>query len=183
MAPVEIDHVPVAAVKRENLLPSLVPKTSILIKLSFVNFIFNYILSINYLLMYFIYTSYSPTSHRTCIIATNNFDLLYHWLIEYIILIFLYFISYFFRWNISIIYLTSLASNEIFKPSMISLMIIILASSTRSFFLFLDPMILYHNNIIKIRSFILDFHFCKDIELINTIYNSTNINITIFIVF
>jgi len=81
------------------------------------------------------------------------------------------------------IYVTSLASNEIFKPSMISLMIIILASSTRSFFLFLDPMILYHNNIIKIRSFILDFHFCKDIELINTIYNSTNINITIFIVF
>ena len=81
------------------------------------------------------------------------------------------------------IYVTSLASNEIFKPSIISLLIIILASSTRRFFLFLDPIILYQNILMKISSFILNFHFCTDIELINTIYNSTNINITIFIVF
>ena len=70
-----------------------------------------------------------------------------------------------------------------FKPSIISLLAIIIVSSMRSFFLFLDPMILSQNSLIKISSFILDFHYCKDIELINTVYNSTNINITIFIVF
>ena len=81
------------------------------------------------------------------------------------------------------IYVTSLASNEIFKPSVISLLAITIVSSTRRLFLFLDPIIISQNNLIKISSFILDFHYCKDTQLINTIYNSTNINITIFIVF
>jgi len=81
------------------------------------------------------------------------------------------------------IYVTSLASNEIFKPSIISLLAIMLVSLSRTVFLLLDPIVLSQNNLIKIRSFMLDFHYCKEIDLINTIYNTTNINITIFMVF
>jgi len=81
------------------------------------------------------------------------------------------------------IYVTSLASNEIFKPSIISLLAIMLVSLSRTVFLLLDPIVLSQNNLIKIRSFMLDFHYCKDIDLVNTIYNTTNINITIFMVF
>lgn len=81
------------------------------------------------------------------------------------------------------IYVTSLASNEMFKPSMISLLVIVIVSLSRTIFLLLDPIVLSQNNLIKIRSFIIDFHYCKDIELVNTIYNSTNMNMTIFMVF
>merc|ERR1711872_310152 len=81
------------------------------------------------------------------------------------------------------IYVTSLASNEMFKPSMISLLVIVIVSLSRTIFLLLDPIVLSQNNLIKIRSFIIDFHYCKDMELVNTIYNSTNMNITIFMVF
>merc|ERR1712099_89781 len=81
------------------------------------------------------------------------------------------------------IYVRCLASNEIFKRSIISLLAIMLVSLSRTVFLLLDPIVLSQNILIKIRSFMLDFHYCKDIDLVNTIYNTTNINITIFMVF
>merc|ERR1719348_301990 len=81
------------------------------------------------------------------------------------------------------IYVTSLASNEVFKPSILIIRVIILLSTIGLIFLVLDPIILIQNTLVKKRSLIKDFVYSTDMELINTIYNSTNINATIFIVF
>lgn len=81
------------------------------------------------------------------------------------------------------IYVTSLASNEIFKPSIVSMITIIVFSSTGLLFLLLDPIVLVQNTIIKRGLFMKTFVYSTDIELINTIYNSTNMNATIFMVF
>ncbi len=81
------------------------------------------------------------------------------------------------------IYVTSLASNEMFKPSIVYILTIIMISSIGTLFLFLDPIILMQNTLIKIRSFIKAFFCSRDIELISTIYRRSNMNLTIFIVF
>merc|ERR1712221_33590 len=78
------------------------------------------------------------------------------------------------------IYVTSLASNEIFKPSIVSIITIMVLSSTGLLFLLLDPILLVQNTIIKRGLFIKTFVYSTDIELINTIYNPTNMNATIF---
>lgn len=81
------------------------------------------------------------------------------------------------------IYVTSLASNEMFKPSILSLIAIVIVSVTGAVALICDPIILSQNTLLKISSFITDFYYSTDLELVSTIYNSTNINLTIFIVF
>lgn len=81
------------------------------------------------------------------------------------------------------IYVTSLASNEIFKPSLISVLLITTFSFIGVVFLIFDPIILPWDNSIKMSSFEKLFCYSKDIQLISTIYRATNINLTIFIVF
>jgi len=81
------------------------------------------------------------------------------------------------------IYVTSLASNEIFSPSLVTLFSISTISATGFLFLFLDPIFFSQNILLKISTFVKDFCYSSDVELVATIYNSTNINITIFIVF
>jgi len=81
------------------------------------------------------------------------------------------------------IYVTSLASNEMFKPSVFSLLLIGLFSSIGIVFTITDPILISQNTLIKIGSFMKEFSYSSDIELVATIYSNTNINITIFIVF
>merc|ERR1711874_336699 len=131
-----------------------------------------------------IYTTLSPTCNRNYFTTSNYFNLLYNWAIKLIFLIFLYFISYFLGGMLVLfIYVTSLASNEVFKPSILIIRVIIPLSTIGLIFLVLDPIIFIQNTLVKKRSLIKDFVYSTDMELINTIYNSTNINATIFIVF
>merc|ERR1739838_23170 len=78
------------------------------------------------------------------------------------------------------IYVTSLASNEMFKPSIVSFILIMAVSTTGILFLALDPILISQNLMLKISSFIKDFCYSADLELVATVYSSTNINITIF---
>nr|YP_010962596.1 NADH dehydrogenase subunit 6 [Euphausia crystallorophias]WNI01992.1 NADH dehydrogenase subunit 6 [Euphausia crystallorophias] len=81
------------------------------------------------------------------------------------------------------IYVTSLASNEMFKPSIISFMAIASISITGGLLLLCDPMMLSQSTLLKMSSFIKDTCYSTDLELVATIYNSTNMNMTIFMVF
>ena len=81
------------------------------------------------------------------------------------------------------IYITSLASNEIFKPSPILVILILILRSVRLITIILDPLLIPQTPIFKIRSYINTTPYSIDLSLVSTIYNSTNINITIFMVF
>lgn len=81
------------------------------------------------------------------------------------------------------IYITSLASNEIFKPSIILIIVIIFARLTGLVINFIDPILLPQIPLIKIATYLKTVPYSNDLSLVATIYNSTNINITIFIVF
>ena len=81
------------------------------------------------------------------------------------------------------IYVTSLASNEIFKPSLILRLIIIILTSIGLITIILDPILIPQTILLKTRLYIKDIAYSTDLSLISTIYNSTNINLTIFIVF
>jgi len=48
---------------------------------------------------------------------------------------------------------------------------------------FIDPLIVPQSILIKSSSYIKDIPYTADISLVTTIYNPTNINLTIFIVF
>ena len=81
------------------------------------------------------------------------------------------------------IYVTSLASNEIFKPSLGLTSIILIFISVGILLNFIDPLIVPQSILIKSSSYIKDIPYTADISLVTTIYNPTNINLTIFIVF
>lgn len=70
-----------------------------------------------------------------------------------------------------------------FSPSLVTLFSISTISASGFLFLFLDPIFFSQNILLKISTFIKDFCYSSDVELVATIYNATNINITIFIVF
>lgn len=81
------------------------------------------------------------------------------------------------------IYVTSLASNEIFSPSLTSLVFILPLLLISFILVFIDPIILTQPSINKSIIFTKEAPYIIDLSLVATIYNSTNINITIFIVF
>jgi len=81
------------------------------------------------------------------------------------------------------IYITSLASNEMFKPSIILIIIMIIAIFTGIIINLIDPILVPQIPLIKIATFINLDTYSTDLSLVATIYSSTNINITIFIVF
>lgn len=81
------------------------------------------------------------------------------------------------------IYVTSLASNEIFSPSLTSLVFFLPLLFVSFILIFTDPMILIQPVINKSVIFSKETPYIVDLRLVATIYNSTNINITIFIVF
>ena len=82
------------------------------------------------------------------------------------------------------IYITSLASNEIFSPS-ISIITFILIRMPIILLLIIitDNTILTQLNYFKIPIVFKELPYISDLSLVSIIYNSTNLNLTIFIVF
>lgn len=82
------------------------------------------------------------------------------------------------------IYITSLASNEIFSPS-ISIITFILIRMPIILLLTIitDNTILTQLNYFKIPIVFKELPYISDLSLVSIIYNSTNLNLTIFIVF
>jgi len=81
------------------------------------------------------------------------------------------------------IYITSLASNEMFKPSIILIIVIIIAVFIGVVINVMDPILVPQIPLMKIATFINLDTYSTDLSLVATIYSATNINITIFIVF
>ena len=70
-----------------------------------------------------------------------------------------------------------------FKPSIILIIIMIIAIFTGIIINLIDPILVPQIPLIKIATFINLDTYSTDLSLVATIYSSTNINITIFIVF
>ena len=70
-----------------------------------------------------------------------------------------------------------------FKPSLTLIIIFIILRSLGLTTFLLDPILISQTPLFKIRLYIKDSSYSIDLSLVSTIYNSTNINITIFIVF
>jgi len=81
------------------------------------------------------------------------------------------------------IYVTSLASNEIFKPSILIAIVFLIFTLVGVIFNLLDPILLPQPLILKAPSYINTDLYSTDLSLISTIYNPTTMNLTIFIVF
>ena len=81
------------------------------------------------------------------------------------------------------IYVTSLASNEIFKPSIILIIVISSVLIIRVFINIIDPIILPQIKSSRIPITLNSQPYSIDISLVSTIYNPTTIKLTIFIVF
>ena len=81
------------------------------------------------------------------------------------------------------IYVTSLASNEIFKPSSVLIIIVFIILIIRIFVNFIDPIILPQFKSLKIAEISKITPYSIDLSLVSTIYNPTTINLTIFIIF
>ena len=75
------------------------------------------------------------------------------------------------------IYVTSLASNEIFKPSIILIIIIIISIFIRLIVNFIDPLLFPQIPLIKIATFLNLDTYSTDLSLVASIYNPTNIAI------
>lgn len=81
------------------------------------------------------------------------------------------------------IYVTSLASNEIFKPSIITSVMFMIFVFIGTLFNLLDPILIPQPLLLKAPTYINTELYSTDLCLISTIYNPTTINLTIFIVF
>lgn len=81
------------------------------------------------------------------------------------------------------IYITSLASNEIFKPSIILTINFLIAIFIGILLNLLDPILIPQSLLIKIPTYLKEVRYSADLSLVSTIYNPTTINLTIFIVF
>jgi len=81
------------------------------------------------------------------------------------------------------IYVTSLASNEMFKPSIVLIVLISIVLIIRIFVIAMDPIILPQIKSSRIPVNMNSNPYSMDVSLISTIYSPTTIKLTIFIVF
>lgn len=81
------------------------------------------------------------------------------------------------------IYVTSLASNEMFKPSIVLIVLISIVLVIRIFVIVMDPIILPQIKSSRIPINMNSNPYSMDVSLISTIYSPTTIKLTIFIVF
>ena len=81
------------------------------------------------------------------------------------------------------IYVTSLASNEIFKPSSTLIITVFIILIARILVNFIDPIILPQIKSLKTAQILKNTPYSIDLSLVSTIYNPTTINLTIFIIF
>lgn len=81
------------------------------------------------------------------------------------------------------VYVTSLASNEMFKINLLSVLFILPMFLLIVILLSIDPIIIPEQSMFKIALSFKSVPYSPDTSLIATIYNYTNINLTIFMVF
>merc|ERR1711915_611384 len=81
------------------------------------------------------------------------------------------------------IYVTSLASNEMFTPSITMAFVFTTVLLLSAGLLFIDPMIMPKTPLYDFSLPLKNLAYSSDLSLISTIYNPTVMNLTIFIVF
>lgn len=81
------------------------------------------------------------------------------------------------------IYVTSLASNEMFTPSITMAFVFTTVLLLSAGLLFIDPMIIPKTPLYDFGLPLKNLAYSSDLSLISTIYNPTVMNLTIFIVF
>nr|AEV91695.1 NADH dehydrogenase subunit 6 [Thysanoessa raschii] len=81
------------------------------------------------------------------------------------------------------IYITSLASNEMFKPSIIMTIGFLMSMIMGVMVNFLDSMLIPQSLLMKMPIYMKEITYSADLSLVSTIYNPTTMNLTIFMVF